>query len=121
MGVNGAGKSTILHALACAYNPSEDGDARTTFPQFFKKDSFESWEGTRFTLTYIDKGNKEAQTVCSRTKTHWSRYDRRPARNVVYMGIDTCVPDVEKEKYDNIRFSEDFTVIKKVEKSVLKF
>lgn len=38
MGVNGAGKSTIIHALACVYQPLRIGE-NYTFPCFFCSDS----------------------------------------------------------------------------------
>lgn len=56
LGPNGCGKSTILHLLACAYNPSNRSrDYR--FPNFFLPVSFKggdsfSWEGTCFKYTY---------------------------------------------------------------------
>ncbi|WP_335033910.1 AAA family ATPase [Nostoc sp.] len=35
MGVNGSGKSTILHALACVYKPISDIDENNKFTMFF--------------------------------------------------------------------------------------
>lgn len=41
-GINGCGKSTILHVLDCVYR-SENGMGETNyFTRFFKKDSWES-------------------------------------------------------------------------------
>ena len=36
MGVNGAGKTTVIHALACVYRPDENGKGEDHhFPEFF--------------------------------------------------------------------------------------
>jgi len=106
MGVNGSGKSTVLHALACAYNPIDLDIPMTRFPQFFKVDNFEKWEGTRFVMEYSNDTLENYKRAYYKNKK-WARYDRRPARNVIYMGIDTCVPEVEKERWDNIAFSAE--------------
>ncbi|WP_449075392.1 AAA family ATPase, partial [Ruminococcus sp.] len=44
MGVNGAGKSTILHALACCYKPL-DGETREDykFSYFFTPNPYALW------------------------------------------------------------------------------
>ncbi|MDR0917746.1 MAG: AAA family ATPase, partial [Oscillospiraceae bacterium] len=46
MGVNGAGKTTILHALACVYNKEENGE-EYKFPNFFVPSRDNLWEGSK--------------------------------------------------------------------------
>ena len=115
LGPNGSGKSTILHLLACAYNPlNREGckDRRDDrFPDFFLPISFKgadafSWEGTEFTYVYA----QEIDGVCKGRRLHirkdgkfWmpgkkSYRSVRKDRWVSYLGIETCVPDIEKEK-----------------------
>ena len=116
LGPNGSGKSTILHLLACAYNPltstkfKDRKDYR--FPDFFIPVSFKgtdalSWEGTRFTYVYTEKrkkGNPEEKELSIHKRgERWmpgrKSYGKvRQYRWVSYIGIDTCVPDIEKEK-----------------------
>lgn len=101
LGPNGCGKSTILHLLACAYNPSNRSrDYR--FPNFFLPVSFKgrdsfSWEGTCFKYTYHIEGRDSLLSVRKRSQ-RWMRYDKRPKRFVSYLGISTCVPDIEQER-----------------------
>ena len=49
MGVNGAGKSTILHALACCYKPL-DGETREDykFSYFFTPNPYALWNDSKF-------------------------------------------------------------------------
>ena len=101
MGVNGIGKSTVLHALACAFQPDGNGDNHI-FPEFFPPNTDATWKDSKFD---IEMENFEQKTIRIRTKTYekqhdrWTpRYKNRPMRNVYYIGINTCVPDIEKEK-----------------------
>lgn len=101
-GTNGSGKSTVLHALACLYQPVDDSTRRDfKFPQFFIPTTLDLWNGSKFNIEYeIIEGN----TYSTKTKEYkkdidrWSpRYQARPYREVFYIGIDSCVPDMEIE------------------------
>ena len=51
MGVNGSGKTTVIHALACAYQPDEDGKGENhRFPEFFVPNTDSLWKGSEFTV-----------------------------------------------------------------------
>lgn len=45
MGVNGSGKTTVIHALACLYNPDGNGENHI-FPEFFTPNTDASWSGS---------------------------------------------------------------------------
>ena len=101
MGVNGAGKSTILHALACCYKPDHTARKDYKFTEFFLPNTFALWNDSDFTITYSYRegakvfANVEKQ-YCK--KARWSpKYDRRPERYVSYFGISSCVPDIEAD------------------------
>ncbi len=102
LGPNGSGKSTILHLLACGYNPTVQNGTDFRYPSFFLPVSYPdnsrySWEGTSFTY-YYDLNSQERTLKVSKSTSRWMRYDKRPKRWVSYIGIETCVPDIEKEK-----------------------
>lgn len=101
-GANGCGKSTLLHALACVYRPQSVGGLDYKFPRFFLPTSDGTWSGSSFRITYSYKsGPIDYSSLVSgyaKQRDRWSpRYDQRPVRNVVYLGIDTCVPAIERE------------------------
>lgn len=103
MGVNGAGKTTVIHALACVYRPDENGKGEDHhFPEFFVPNTDALWSGSEFLVA--NKMEKKKQTweklpvrEYSKASDRWKpRYDNRPKRNVYYIGIDTCLPEIEK-------------------------
>jgi energy-coupling factor transporter ATP-binding protein EcfA2 len=99
-GPNGAGKTTILQALAAAYN-CPAGCQSAHYRDFFPKLADDIWNGTRFTIehtywagTATAKGSvgykKGTATTC------WSPLiSNRPKRHVVYIGVKSCLPDLE--------------------------
>lgn len=103
-GVNGCGKSTIIHSLLCLFKPTDEDTHRANykFSQYFTHTSLSKWIGSKFKIchSYRD-GQTESQNV---TRTYskadrWKpRYDGRPSRNVYFIGINTCVPEIEIEK-----------------------
>lgn len=102
LGPNGSGKSTILHLLACGYNSTNQNGIDFRYPSFFLPVSYPdkiqySWEGTSFTYYYY-LNSQERTLKVSKSTSRWMRYDKRPKRWVSYIGIETCVPDIEKEK-----------------------
>ncbi|VBB05618.1 atpase aaa-type core [Lucifera butyrica] len=103
MGVNGSGKSTIIHALACCYKPLNSDQKNWKFSEFFIPTTYSQWQGSEFSIKYDYRiGSKEYNdvfTIYKKTSDRWSpKYDRRPSRNIIYIGIDTCVPKIEREK-----------------------
>lgn len=101
MGVNGIGKSTVLHALACAFQPDRNGDDHK-FPEYFPPNTDATWRDSKFDVEmeiYEQEETKIKRETYEKQKDRWApRYKKRPMRNVYYIGINTCVPDIEKEK-----------------------
>lgn len=98
MGVNGSGKSTILHALACTYAPYEKGE-NYKFSYFFTPNPDASWKGSCFTVINHDLNEKkDIAKKYEKKKDRWARYATRPQRDVFFMGISSCIPEIELEK-----------------------
>lgn len=101
MGVNGSGKTTVIHALACIYQPDGNGENHK-FPEFFIPNTDASWQGSEFSvINEIEDRDKNRILALSRKYEkafdRWNpRYDSRPKRNVYYIGIDSCMPEIEK-------------------------
>jgi ABC-type lipoprotein export system ATPase subunit len=104
MGVNGSGKSTILHALACCYKPIDDHSDRENYKlsEFFTPNTDSLWDGSKFSIKYSYRNGREylENVYQEYTKSdRWNpKYQRRPVRNVIFIGIKTCVPRIEDEK-----------------------
>lgn len=99
MGVNGSGKSTIIHALACVYKPHKaDEDYKFSF--FFTPNPDSSWRNSKFSITYWDENSQKEYTRDYRKNAdRWApRYTERPQRDTYFIGIETCVPEIEKER-----------------------
>jgi predicted ATP-binding protein involved in virulence len=52
LGPNGYGKSTILHALACCFQPQTEGQEDYKFSNFFLPSPDALWEGSELTLVH---------------------------------------------------------------------
>ena len=120
LGPNGNGKSTVLHALACAFQPVDSSGENYKFSNFFLPHPDALWQGSEMAVfySYSDNGKRFAnQERVIRKKDgsdRWTpRYVNRPRRNVVYLGVDKCVPLIESEKkqvrmsYSTSRRDED--------------
>lgn len=98
MGTNCCGKTTILHALACAYN-SPPGEVGYKFPQFFKPNSDSLWKGSKFTVRCEQRLGTTVQQVVTefeKAQDRWTpRYEKRPIRHVNMLMIRDSVPEVE--------------------------
>lgn len=107
MGVNGSGKTTVIHALACAYQPPEGGKGENhKFSDFFVPNTDALWQGSEFYIVN-EKIERDKTTVLPSRKygkafDRWSpRYGDRLKRNVYYIGIDSCLPEIEKSNTQN--------------------
>lgn len=98
MGSNCSGKTTVLHALACAYGPIES--ASYSFPQFFRPNTDALWRGSDFTVRYSHRVGTDVHPDLSirftKANDRWSpRYVKRPARYTRFISIGESVPDME--------------------------
>lgn len=64
MGVNGIGKSTILHALACCYKQTDVERKDYKFPDFFSPNTYALWNDSCFKLSFSYRdGARESGVV----------------------------------------------------------
>lgn len=122
-GENGCGKSTILYALACVFQNRKIKQTKKgkeiiihtigeeyIFPDFFPTTSYNNthnkWEGSELEISYLE--TNEIKNKSYKKEGRWTRYDRRPYREVYFLGIDICVPQIELEtKKSNIKMEQD--------------
>lgn len=99
-GVNGCGKSTILHSLLCIYKPKDDSTRDYQFSHFFRTSTDMSWVGSEMTArySYLNANSTKADSkVFHKDKDRWApKYSTRPDRCVFFLGINSCVPDIEE-------------------------
>ena len=96
-GINGCGKSTILHALACLYRPHSDIGEKNYFTRFFKRENRVTWIGSKLYADFTIEGNADPNKRYEKAGDRWyPRIDKRPQRDIVYIGINSCVPDIEQ-------------------------
>lgn len=101
-GPNGCGKSSILHALACLYHPKSGKKEDThKFSDYFKSDEFNNWCGSSVSFRYYFRNGRDsriADKTYTKRGTRWIReYKKRPDRDIYFIGLKTCVPDIELE------------------------
>lgn len=127
LGVNGHGKSTILHALASCFKPVTPGGEDYRFNNFFPSYKNQKWPEMQLTLTHSYRiGLKEVnrkEEPLRRSTTRWPIANRRPARDVTYFGIDDCIPliEFEKKKTPSLKDWESSSSPDKIHDEVLKF
>lgn len=103
-GANGAGKSTILHALTCSFEPLPEFERPSyKFPEFFLPTSDSRWQGSEFDLclSYRDGANAHEHVIqqYGKAEDRWTpRYAYRPKRHLHYIGVRSCVPKIEEER-----------------------
>lgn len=100
MGSNCCGKTTVLHAIACAFRPLKADDPDYQFPLFFRPNSDALWKESDFTLRYSERigANTHPNLIQNYKKLsdRWTpRYYRRPARYTRFVSIGESVPDIE--------------------------
>jgi AAA15 family ATPase/GTPase len=123
LGPNGYGKSTILHALACCFQPPYEGQEDYKFSNFFPPNPDALWQGSEMQIVHSyrqgSQVHKSVDKPYGKNSDRWKPiYKRRPIRNVHYFGVDSCVPLIEAEKrnvkinYSTSQVSE--TIINKI-------
>ena len=70
MGVNGSGKTTVIHALACAFSPEENGyDYK--FSYFFPPNTDSRWAGSNFSLLFEGEDGRQIEKKYLKQKDRW--------------------------------------------------
>jgi energy-coupling factor transporter ATP-binding protein EcfA2 len=92
VGINGSGKSTILHALACCFKPKDmTSKPYNRFSDFFTPHTHSDWTDSAFTLSYTyklkDTEVNPEPTSYGKNKRWTPIYERRPERESVYIGL----------------------------------
>ena len=96
MGANGCGKTTVIHALACVYQPKTCGE-NYRFPNFFIPNTDGTWKNSYFSVIYRNEKDVVSSKSYQKNEDRWApRYNDRPKRDVFYLGIDTCLPEIER-------------------------
>lgn len=126
LGPNGYGKSTILHALACCFQPPTENRENYKFSNFFLSNPDALWSGSELKITHTYRQSSQlhenVEQTYAKSSDRWKPiYKRRPTRNIIYFGIDSCVPLIEAEKrnvkinYSTQNVSEDIitTILEK--------
>lgn len=113
LGPNGSGKSTILHAIAGIYRPEEEQPGEDhKLMEFFPRSPDAEWNGSEFEVTHSYRRGREFITddkknygKADATGSRWIQiYARRPLREIYYLGVEKCVPMIESEKKNNIKY-----------------
>jgi len=106
MGMNGSGKSTIIHALACCYKPKNSTSKENNrFSDFFTPHDENNWQDSGFTAYfYGGKLNNDGPNISftvseppldkfiqsyNKVKRWMPVYERRPAKESIYLGLQT--------------------------------
>lgn len=106
MGMNGSGKSTIIHALACCYKPRDSTSKENNrFSDFFTPHDENNWQDSGFTA-YFYGGTLANNGACinfvvspppldifmqgyNKVKRWMPVYERRPVKESIYLGLQT--------------------------------
>lgn len=103
MGCNGAGKSTVLHSIACIYQPPAGSDRPNfRFPEFFIPTNHSIWNGSKFEVVQDFRNgpvvSTDYHTTFEKAQDRWTpKYSNRIERHIAYIGLTTAVPQIEKE------------------------
>lgn len=95
-GVNGCGKTTVLHALACLYRPDSSIGEKNYFSRFFKRENGVLWTGSKLEAHFSINGTVQSRKYAKAGDRWTPRSNQRPQRDVVFIGISSCVPDIEQ-------------------------
>ncbi len=103
MGINGSGKSTILHALSCVFKPKEKSSQENNrFSDFFTPHNENNWQDSKFSVKFRageikNNGNKvffeeidneEKKDIVYGKDKRWKPvYARRLERESIYIGL----------------------------------
>ena len=108
MGANGTGKTTLLQALACVYRRDsriELEQSNAQFSDYFKPHSTNSWDGSKYTVSFYDTvpGENLNAVEYSKNAGRWSpSTEHKKQRYVKFISISDCLPDQERETAEEI-------------------
>lgn len=115
LGRNGSGKSTVLQAIYCVYRPTgvqyknyrqrhkinqfeEVPDSK--FSHFFKHVDGKRWTDSRLTAQVHwreDARVIDVEKTYKKSTNQWTpRMSFKPVREIYYIGINSCVPAIER-------------------------
>lgn len=104
-GLNGVGKSTILHLAAAAYK-TPGNQKNYSISNFIEKQRFDPApfaEDASVEFIFhqpVSTGKRKIkQLTISRGENDWNGYDRRLVRPVLFIGIGTYLPKIEKADF----------------------
>lgn len=103
-GVNGCGKSSILHAIACFYRSLNAGSESNYFTRFFKRVNTDAWTNSRMTAKFTINGATKTIEYRKGVDRWMPRMENKPKRDTYFVGIHTCVPAIEKEPLTRTSF-----------------
>lgn len=119
-GVNGSGKSTVLHLAASAYQaPAGSRYYVSTFILAGSLDTKPFRDDACVDFTYAAPFASGGRTpdrnlTLSRSGSSWSGYDRQPQRPVTFLGTGFYLPHVERDQvFKNLMSDTAFTSRKK--------
>lgn len=124
-GPNGVGKSTILHALAAAYNAPKNGVTHD-FKSFFPRLAHDEWNGSHFKIehtikTSISEGQESTTYRKGTATTRWTpSCSKRPTREVCYVGLKSVVPALERHPSHNLSLTTETLDADPISATVLK-
>ncbi|EAY26340.1 AAA family ATPase [Microscilla marina] len=107
-GPNGSGKSTIIYSILCVYQPTKENPHRIDYNprKLFTPTTHTNYNGSSFDIIHSYRQGKIERKHVKREYTknkRWKpRYTDRPERDVYFIGLDTCVPEIEKEKSETL-------------------
>jgi len=120
LGVNGIGKSTILHALACVYRPHDTASVEyNRLSDFFKTNPHANWQGSKFEVdirSFELHANKPPSVDLKTVRYYkdsqkWSpKYVNRPKNESLFIGLEgiqTAGEDPTGYRFRNYKTIED--------------
>lgn len=104
MGINGSGKTTVLHALACVYRPERNGH-NYKFSNFFIPNPHSNWKGSKLRIRYWQGDITKSGLRRIRSREYYKKisrwapdYSTRPVRDIFYLGIDSCLLKLKSKR-----------------------
>ena len=113
VGENGAGKSTILALVSCAFNNESDFTPQNkvkvgvkTIRKYYTYGDFFTFSPVETGLAdieiksgYLDQNGLKYDIRKKKSSGKWNDYNRRPKRAVAYLGIQRIVPPSESSPH----------------------